>query len=55
MMKIDKNTHTVLAELKKQYEERVKIEPRHRGIIELENRIKRYEDMIKNFQDMEEK
>ena len=52
-MEIDKEIQTVLAELKRQYEERVKKEPRHSGIIELENRIKRHEDIIKK-QDTEE-
>ena len=52
-MEIDKEMQTVLAELRRQYEERVKTEPRHSGIIELENRIKRYEDIIKK-QDTEE-
>lgn len=52
-MNIDKNVLYMLDELKKQYEERVKKEPRHSGIIELENRIKRYEDIIKK-QDTEE-
>ena len=53
-MNIDKNVLYMLDELKNQYEERIKTEPRHSGIIELENRIKRYEDIIKNIQDMEE-
>ena len=52
-MEINENMQDVLVELKKQYEERVKTEPRHSGIIELENRIKRYEDIIKK-QDTEE-